>query len=169
MPSPIVVVEYDPDWPERFRLLCDRIGHVLAELVAAIEHIGSTAVPALSAKPVIDIDVLLASESFLSEAIRRLAGLGYRHEGDLGIAGREAFTAPQDEPPHHLYVCLPDRQGFARHLAFRDYLRANPWEAQHYGELKKQLAQRFPDNRSAYAAGKSDVVEKLTSRALRGR
>jgi GrpB-like predicted nucleotidyltransferase (UPF0157 family) len=128
--------------------------------------VGSTAVPNLAAKPIIDIDVLLASETSLPDAIERLARIGYIHQGDLGILEREAFRAPDNELPHNLYVCPPRSVEFQRHIAFRDYLRAHPEDAKAYGDLKIALAKRFRDNRDAYIAGKDGFVKDLTSRAI---
>jgi GrpB-like predicted nucleotidyltransferase (UPF0157 family) len=164
--EPIVVVDYDPSWPEIFQLLRQRIVDELGCIAAAVAHVGSTSVIGLQAKPIIDIDVLLSENQSLTEAIERLRRLGYRHEGDLGISGREAFKAMETDPPHHLYVCVSGSAEFERHLAFRDYLRANPADAKVYGELKKSLAQTFREDRKAYLAGKSDMVSELTNRAL---
>src|ERR1700758_3707621 len=94
MPTPLVIKEYDPQWPVLFEELRVKFSDLLGNMVSAIEHVGSTSVPGLAAKPIIDLDVLLASASYLPETIRRLATLGYKHEGDLGIAGREAFSTP---------------------------------------------------------------------------
>jgi GrpB-like predicted nucleotidyltransferase (UPF0157 family) len=127
---------------------------------------GSTAVPGLAAKPVIDIDVLLKSASDLPLVIQRLASIGYVHRGDLGVTGREAFYAPPGSPKHHLYVCPPESQEYRRHLALRDYLRAHSAEAAAYGNLKRSLAARFRDDRAAYLAGKGEFVESLLQRAL---
>jgi len=100
MSDPIVIEDYDPHWQEQFEVLRAQIAAVLRPLAAAIEHVGSTAVPGLAAKPIIDIDVLLRSAADLPEAITRLATLGYQHRGDLGVPGREAF----DRPPMMLRV-----------------------------------------------------------------
>jgi GrpB-like predicted nucleotidyltransferase (UPF0157 family) len=135
-------------------------------LAQTIEHVGSTAVPGLAAKPVIDLDVLLRSAEDLPLAIRRLADLGYVHQGDLGIAEREAFAAPPGQAAHHLYVCPPESAEFRRHLALRDYLRTHPAEAQSYGELKRALAARYAGDRTAYIEGKRLFVEELVERAL---
>lgn len=164
--KPIVVVDYDPEWPFIYESLRERIAEALAGLTAAIEHVGSTAVPNLAAKPVIDIDVLLKSDEMLSVAIRRLAGIGYVHQRDLGIADREAFLAPAGDSPHHLYVCPPRSTEFRRHLAFRNYLRAHPADAQIYGELKRALAEQFREDRPAYGGAKSELVEALTLHAM---
>src|SRR5271157_4573381 len=102
---PVVVVEYDPGWPALFQFFRERLTGALGGIAAAVEHVGSTAVPRLAAKPIIDIDVLLASADRLPSAIACLAQIGYSHQGDLGIPEREAFLAPADDPLHHLYVC----------------------------------------------------------------
>jgi GrpB-like predicted nucleotidyltransferase (UPF0157 family) len=164
--NPITVVDYDPRWPDLFTFLQKRVAGALGELDAAIEHVGSTAVPGLAAKPVIDIDVLLASPDALPAAIERLASLGYAHQGDLGIPGREAFLTPENDPPHHLYVCPPASLAFRRHVAFRDYLRSHPEEAGAYGELKRTLALRFRSDIEAYVAGKTEFVTECVRRAL---
>jgi GrpB-like predicted nucleotidyltransferase (UPF0157 family) len=166
MADPIVVVDYDPSWPEGFQFLRQRIAEALGSMAAAIEHVGSTAVPDLAAKPVIDIDVLLATETQLLAAIDHLATLGYLHRGDLGIPGREAFRAPVHDAPHHLYVCPPGSKAFQEHLAFRDYLRAHPKEAEAYADLKRALALRFRDDRHSYNSAKSAFVAEVLSRAM---
>lgn len=166
MPDPIIILDYDPTWPHLFQLLRERIAAKLGSIAVRIEHVGSTSVPGLAAKPIIDIDVLLAADNLLNEAIERLAQIGYNHQGDLGIAGREAFKAPKDYPPHHLYVCSTNSSEFARHLAFRDFLRANPVEAREYGDLKRSLADKFRENREAYADGKAEFIAKLLNRTF---
>jgi len=136
MPEPVVIVDYDPDWPARYARLRDAIAPALGDLAAAIEHVGSTAVPGLAAKPTIDIIVKLRSPSDLARAVERLAGLGYAHEGDLGVAGREAFATPAGYAvhDHHLYVCTPDWRGFEDQVIFRDHLRAHAATARAYGD-----------------------------------
>jgi GrpB-like predicted nucleotidyltransferase (UPF0157 family) len=150
LPNPVIVVDYDPNWPDSLSpCASDSPGRSVAWR-QPLEHVGSTAVPNLAAKPIIDIDVLLASETLLPAAIDRLASVGYFHQGDLGIPEREAFLALDNDPPHHLYVCPPGSAEFRRHIAFRDYLRAHPRDAKTYGDLKTALAKRFREDRSAY-------------------
>ena len=163
---PVLVVDYDPHWPARFRSLAGRIAGVLRGMAASIEHVGSTSVPGLAAKPIIDIDVLLASDAEFAEVALRLAKIGYVHQGDLGIPGREAFKASRSTIPHHLYVCPPRSKAFRDHVVLRSYLRNHPHEAAQYGRLKKTLAARFPHDREAYQAAKSSFVDELTQRAL---
>jgi GrpB-like predicted nucleotidyltransferase (UPF0157 family) len=166
MANPVIILDYDPNWPRLFQYFRRRIADVLGDMVAAIEHVGSTAIPGLAAKPIIDIDVLLASETMLPRAIERLANLGYIHRGNLGIPEREAFFAPANDPPHHLYVCPPSSAEFRRHVAFRDYLRVHPGDAKAYGDLKIALAGRFLEDRSGYNDAKTEFVMALTERAL---
>jgi len=97
----IVVVDYDHTWPAVFETLRARIVTGLGEAAADIEHVGSTAVPGLAAKPVIDLDVIVRTPSAVPHTISQLAALGYEHRGQLGIEGREAFRAPGALPPHH--------------------------------------------------------------------
>ena len=159
--NPIVVVEYDPAWPAVFEELRARVSAALGELAVVIEHAGSTAIAGLAAKPIIDVDVLLRSAADLDLAIERLAAVGYKHRGDLGVPGREAFAAPPGAPQHHLYVCPPDSTEYLRHLAFRDHLRSHAEAAKAYGELKRSLAMRFRDDREAYNAAKREFVESV--------
>lgn len=161
-----MVVDYDPKWPELFAAFRARIEGALEGRAAAIEHVGSTAVPGLAAKPVVDIDVLLSSAARPHEAIERLALLGYGHKGNLGIAGREAFTQPADQPAHHLYVCAAGSIEFIRHVAFRDYLRTHPESARIYGELKRRLATEYRHDRATYGAGKDEFVREVLRRAI---
>jgi GrpB-like predicted nucleotidyltransferase (UPF0157 family) len=167
MSEPIIIVDYDPAWPQRYEALRAPIGAALGELAAAIVHLGSTSVPGLAAKPVIDLNVLLRSKADLPAVIERLAGLGYVHEGDLGIDGREAFATPPgySAHDHHLYVCAPDWPGHGDQIAFRDYLRTHPSAARAYARLKRRLAIRHRDNRGAYANAKAGFVAAVLKRA----
>jgi GrpB-like predicted nucleotidyltransferase (UPF0157 family) len=169
MTEPIVIEEYNLLWPGMFETLRTQIMSALDGLAAAVEHVGSTAVPELAAKPIIDLDVLLVSAADLPLAILKLAALGYEHRGDLDVFGREAFRAPPGSFPHHLYVCLPDSQEFRRHILFRDYLRSHARDARAYSVLKRELAARFSADREAYTEGKGAFVEEILRRAVRNR
>jgi len=166
--DPVIVVDYDPLWPQAFELLRARLAGALGDLAVAIEHVGSTAVPGLAAKPVIDIDVVLRSETDLPAAGSALATLGYDFIGDLGIAGREAFRAPAGEPEHNLYVCAAGATELQRHLTFRDVLRAEPELAREYAELKRALAERYRDDRDTYTEGKTPFVTRVLMNARSG-
>src|SRR5689334_4395940 len=116
----IVVVDYDPAWPAVFEKLRARTWSVVGDFALGIEHIGSTSVPGLAAKPIIDMCVVVPSAEQVSLSIERLATLGYVHRGDLGVEGREAFWSPQQLPAHHLYVCPKGNLGLMNPLALRD-------------------------------------------------
>ncbi|HEV7609852.1 MAG TPA: GrpB family protein [Steroidobacteraceae bacterium] len=153
----ILVVDYDPSWPLTFAALRAPIWQALADIALSVEHVGSTSIPGLAAKPIIDIDAIIASRADMSAAVERLAALGYAHSGTLGIEGREAFESPAG-PAHHLYVCVQGDIALANHLAIRDCLRRNPARALAYGQLKKQLARQFPADAESYVAGKTDFL-----------
>jgi GrpB-like predicted nucleotidyltransferase (UPF0157 family) len=165
MTAPITIEDYDLLWPEKFETLRSRIAQVLNGLTTAIEHVGSTAVPGLAAKPILDIDILLRSATDLPIVCTRLGSLGYEHGGDLGVAGREAFRTPAGEFAHHLYACPPGSQEYSRHIAFRDYLRSHLEDASAYAALKRNLAHKFATDREAYSQGKTEFVRQILRRA----
>ncbi|MBV9540127.1 MAG: GrpB family protein [Alphaproteobacteria bacterium] len=166
MPGPVIIVDYDPRWPEVFEQLRAPLAAALGDVAQTIQHVGSTSVPGLAAKPIIDIDVLLMSADKLPLAIERLVPLGYRHEGDLGVPDREAFDRPPHLPYHHLYMCPPHSAEYRRHVAFRDFLRAHPEEANAYGALKRELAVQYRNDREGYSIAKTDFVTGILKRAL---
>lgn len=161
----IIVTDYDPHWPQAFEELRSKVWEAVQGVATAIEHVGSTAVPGLAAKPVIDIDVVVRSEADVPAAIQRLGTIGYVHRGNLGVDGREAFTSPTSWPRHHLYLCRAGGTALANHLAVRDSLRARPDLAQEYGELKKHLAVQFPHDSDRYTAGKTDILLRVLREA----
>src|SRR5215475_6700871 len=154
----ITVVDYDPTWPSTFETLRAAIADAVAGFADSVEHVGSTAVPGLAAKPIIDIDVVVSSRAELPAVIQRLAALGYVHRGNLGIEDREAFESPAHLPAHHLYACVQGTSALANHLTIRDYLRVNAAAATKYGQLKQQLAQRYPTDTDSYVAGKTQFL-----------
>jgi GrpB-like predicted nucleotidyltransferase (UPF0157 family) len=154
----VEVVDYDPCWPTRFETLRARIVAALGSLADSIEHVGSTSVPGLAAKPIIDIDVVVVSAIDVPAAIERLALLGYLHRGNLGIDGREAFESPPRQIEHNLYLCIRGSTALSNHLTVRDYLRHNPEAAMKYGILKKRLAKQFPMDIDRCIDGKTDLL-----------
>lgn len=154
----VVVVDYDPTWRDAFKRVRDFVAPVVADCAVAIEHVGSTAVPGLAAKPIIDVDVVVASPVTARTAIDRLATIGFEHRGDLGVPGREAFTRHPDLFPANVYVVLRTCTAYRNHIALRNYLRAHPQAATEYGALKKELAQKFPDDIDSYVDGKTDFI-----------
>ncbi|NOU86217.1 GrpB family protein [Paenibacillus sp. LMG 31460] len=165
MGSSLIVSDYDPSWVHLFEQLRGFVLPVLSDFVVTIEHVGSTSVPGLAAKPIVDIDVVVSTQLDVLTAIQRLATIGYVHEGDLGTTGREAFIPPVDVTWHHLYVCTMENAEYKRHLLFREYLRNHPEDARQYGDLKLELAQRFQNDRLAYTNAKGDFVREILQRA----
>jgi GrpB-like predicted nucleotidyltransferase (UPF0157 family) len=157
VPDPILIVDYDPEWPAEFERLRDRAARAVGDLAVSIEHVGSTAVPGLAAKPVIDLVVVVGPED-VAAAIERLVAIGYVHQGNLGVEGREAFGVPQGGRRHHLYLCPADSVELGRQLAFRDRLRSQPALAAEYEALKRELAIRFRNDREGYTDAKNDFV-----------
>jgi GrpB-like predicted nucleotidyltransferase (UPF0157 family) len=162
----VEVVPYDPAWPALFEEIRAQLWDVLHDVALTVEHVGSTAVPGLAAKPIIDISVVVPSADEVPLAIQRLAALGYTHLGNLGIEGREAFRRPPDSPRHNLYVCPQGSLGLRNHLAVRDYLRSHPEKIRAYGELKQELARRFPDDIESYVDGKTGLILEILQSEL---
>jgi GrpB-like predicted nucleotidyltransferase (UPF0157 family) len=160
----VTIADYDPSWPVLFEQLRKRVLENLDGMVVAVEHVGSTSVPHLPAKPLIDFDVVVRPDD-VPAAMAALERLGYRHQGDLGVKGREAFRWTAQGPEHHLYVCPQGSPAFHRHLLVRDYLRKHPEEARRYAELKRQLAERYHDNRTEYQEAKAEFVDALMKKA----
>jgi GrpB-like predicted nucleotidyltransferase (UPF0157 family) len=166
VPDPIVIVDYDPEWPRAFKAIRDRAAAAVGDVAVAIEHVGSTAVPGLAAKPVIDLVVVVEPED-VQRAVERLVAIGYVHRGNLGVEGREAFSAPEGDPRHHLYVSPTDSEELRAQLAFRDRLRRDRALAAEYVALKRDLAVTFRDDRPGYTEAKTDFVVPA-SRPLEG-
>jgi GrpB-like predicted nucleotidyltransferase (UPF0157 family) len=163
--SPLVVTAYDEEWPLLFERLARPVRAAVAELGADVEHVGSTSVPGLAAKPIVDIDVVVRSTEDVAPAIERLRKLGYVYQGDKGIRGREAFLWPPGARPHHLYVVVRGSEPHLDHLAFRDYLRDHPDVAEEYAALKTELARRHVADRLGYTDAKTAFVTGVLRRA----
>ena len=159
----VEVVPYDETWPVAFEKIKTEIENAVGDLIVGIEHVGSTSVKGLSAKPIIDIDIIIKDYSIFDAVVRQLHTIGYIHEGDLGITDREAFKY-LDKPhlqKHHLYVCPQQSQELFRHMTFRDFLRSNPEAVKKYSAVKEKAAQLFPDDIDKYMEYKSHCIEEL--------
>jgi GrpB-like predicted nucleotidyltransferase (UPF0157 family) len=163
----LVVADHDEAWPAVFEQLAVPVRRAVQDLGATVEHVGSTAVPGLAAKPVIDVDVVVRSDAEVPDAIERLRGLGYVYQGDKGIAGREAFLPPPDTPPHHLYVVVAGSEPHADHVDLRDHLRQHPEVAHEYAALKRTLAVQHADDQLAYTEAKADFIAAALADARR--
>jgi GrpB-like predicted nucleotidyltransferase (UPF0157 family) len=159
----IVVVPYDPNWAVQFERIRAYIAPALSGLALLIEHVGSTSVPGLWAKPVLDIDVSIPSYADFPEVVRRLEALGYHHRGDLGIPTRESFAYEGDIDfmEQHFYVCPGDSPEMRRHIALRDYLRVHPEARDEYSRVKREGARLYPHDIDAYIEHKGSVIRGI--------
>ena len=159
----VEVVPYDEKWESAFKEIKNEIEAVIGDIILGIEQIGSTSVKGLSAKPCIDIDVIIKDYSVFDIIVTRLEVIGYIHEGNLGIKDREAFKYT-DKPhlmKHHLYVCPEYSEELHRHITFRDYLRHNTEAAQKYSLVKEEAAKLFPNDIEKYIEYKAPCIEEL--------
>lgn len=159
----VTVTAYDPQWPAAFEKIRRELDAALGALALRVEHVGSTSVPGLAAKPIIDIDVVIRDYAVFPEVVEKLALAGYEHEGNLGIPEREAFRYEGKDHllKHHLYVCPQSSRELNRHLTFRDNLRTHPDAAKRYGEIKTEAARLFPNDIDSYIRHKSSCIEEL--------
>ena len=163
----VVVVPYDEQWKQDFLMIKNELTEALGQLSTGIEHVGSTSVQGLSAKPIIDIDVIIKDYTVFEDVITALGKIGYRHEGDLGITGREAFKYDGKEHlrKHHLYVCPEDSPELKRHIAFRDHLRTHPEAVREYSRIKEEGASLYPNDMERYIEHKSPFIERIYAEA----
>jgi GrpB-like predicted nucleotidyltransferase (UPF0157 family) len=162
----IRVVPYDPSWPAAFEAEAARLTGILGDELVVIHHIGSTAVPGLAAKPVIDMMPLVRDIERVDLYNAAMIEAGYQPWGEYGIPGRRFFTRGGDEHrTHNIHVFQVDGAEVARHLDLRDYLRTHPAEAQRYAELKAALAAQFPQDIEGYMDGKDAFVKAMERRA----
>ena len=159
----VVVLPYNRTWQSDFEEIKREIEGAIGDLIVGIEHVGSTSVEGMSAKPIIDIDVIIQDHTAFDAVVRRLEAIGYIHEGDLGIKDREAFKYANKPHlrQHHLYVCPQQSEELHRHIAFRDFLTKNPEAVKKYSAVKEKAAQLFPDNIEKYIEYKSPCIEEL--------
>ena len=169
----IEVVPYDPRWPSEFARFREALLDALRGIEVSVEHVGSTAVPGLFAKPILDVDIVIRNGTAFAEVRSKLEAVGYAYRGDQGIPGREAFRQHEDDgprglgggrwPQHHLYACYEDSTELERHLVFRDALRSDPYLADRYADLKRHLVRIVDDDRERYSEGKSEFVKSVLS------
>ena len=158
----VIIEKWNPKWKDEFEKIVASLGKDIIYNSIKIEHVGSTSVEGLSAKPIIDLDIVIENDKF--EIIKRLLNdKGYKHEGDLGIEGREAFSYSGKEElmTHHLYVCTKDSEELFKHITFRDFLKNNSALASEYSKVKEQAAVLYPDDIDKYMEFKSEIIEKI--------
>ena len=165
--GPVEIVDARPEWPLQFAQLADEITRALGDGVVRLEHIGSTAVPGLAAKPVLDLLAGAPALAVFEAAVPRLAALGfvYRAAYEAQLPERRYFVRDAGLLPRvHLHGCVDGGPFWRRHLAFRDALRAQPAVAAEYAALKRTLAQRHAHDREAYTDGKTAFVDAVVAR-----
>lgn len=165
-----LVQPYDPAWPSQFEQMRTLLEGSLQGVDYSIEHVGSTAIPGMVAKPIIDLDIVVVAKSFPTVK-ERLEALGYVHQGDLGVPKREAFKLLDEKkkaslPAHHLYVCEDGAYELRKHLVFRDFMRRHPEWRERLSQLKKELCLKHNNDREAYIDGKAAMVEEITELAM---
>lgn len=167
MAQHILVVEYDSNWENLYIEAELEIKNILGDNCTAVHHIGSTAVPGLQSKPIIDIMPIVYDLESVDEHAREFEELGYEYMGEFGINGRRYLRRGGDERTHHIHIFdIHNHKDVERHLAVRDYLRAHDEVAREYGDLKAQLALEFPYDNDGYSDGKDDYVLNLEKLAL---
>jgi len=173
----MLIQEYQSSWADDFQSIKNEILKVLSHLHISIEHIGSTAVPYLASKPIIDIDIVFDKEISFGDIEKGLEQLGYYHNGNQGIVDREVFKRNNtvsnsilDSITHHLYVCPVHSQELKRHILFRDYLIANKEARLEYQNIKYQIAQETNQDKKLYAQLKEikakDFIDKVLREAI---
>ncbi len=164
--GPVEIAEYDPAWPALFERERGLLEGALGDLASAIEHVGSTAVPGLGAKPVIDIMVGLRTLAHHEPCVPPLQALGYEYKGEYGIPCRLYFRRfTEGRLSHQIHMVERGSDLWQRHLLFRDYLRGHPDEAEAYHELKVRLATEFRTDRVGYTEAKSEFIEAALAKA----
>jgi GrpB-like predicted nucleotidyltransferase (UPF0157 family) len=171
----IIIKEYDPKWKYEFESLKEVLSEGLKHLHVDIQHVGSTSVVGLAAKPVIDIDIIIECRELLTPILKVLRSLGYDHVGDLGIVDREAFHRQSEATPidrsnkvwhkHNLYVCSINSISLRNHLVFRDYLRSHPEEIIIYGDLKRQIVSNNASDLNLYCEAKTPYITNILNSA----
>ncbi|WP_346988234.1 GrpB family protein [Bacillus sp. SW7] len=170
MKQRITIEEYNIKWESEFNKLQTLINDVMEDSILSIEHVGSTSIKGLAAKPVLDIDIVIEDYGVFPKVVTKLEAIGYYHQAEWSYKGREAFGRKDAFVPwdgestdwmeHHLYVCDKESEELRRHIAFRDYLREHEDVAGEYGHLKEELA-RETKSRTSYSEGKTKFITNI--------
>lgn len=162
----VKLVPHNPHWQKMAEKEASRIQAVLPDQVLVVHHIGSTSIPGIKAKPILDFVVVVRDLSALEKKDSRLEELGYQAQGERGIPGRRFYSKDtHGSRSHHLHAFPAGHSEIERHLLFRDYLRAHPEAAGEYERLKEKLARRFPDKSGCYTEAKSDFIFSMDEQA----
>jgi GrpB-like predicted nucleotidyltransferase (UPF0157 family) len=158
--DPIIVVAYNANWANQYEQEKHQILLALGDAVKNIQHIGSTSIPGLAAKPIIDMLLGLKQIPPLPMQVSSLEAIGYSYHGEFGIPGRHYFRKGMPRT-HQIHAVLIDSEFWERHILFRDFLRNHPEAAQRYETLKRKLAQEFKRDRTSYTNSKTPLIEQL--------
>lgn len=163
----ITVVEYDNEWLSKFKEEAEKIEQILGDNLLQSFHIGSTSVPGLKAKPIIDIMPVVRDIDKVDDCRNEFEKLGYEYMGEYGIPGRRFMRKGKDERSHHIHVFQYDNtDDITRHLAFREYLSHHKEVCHAYGEIKSMLAKKYPNDIDGYCLGKDEFVKQVERDAL---
>lgn len=163
----VKVTAYNQNWVRQFEEEAERLKDIFGDEIVEIHHFGSTSVPGLKAKPIIDIMPIVKDIEKVDSFNQQMIAFGYEPLGEFGIKGRRFFRKGGDNRTHHIHMFqFNNREEIDRHLAVRDYLRTHPEAARQYGDLKEQLAKQFPKDIEAYMDGKDEFVKALERKAL---
>ena len=171
----MILEEYQAEWTENFDKLAYILSNTLEGIAVEIEHIGSTAIPKLAAKPIIDIDIVYENAEMFEDIKKRLEKIGYYHNGNQGIEYREVFKRRKlilphrilDGIAHHLYVCIAGSDALNNHILFRDFLRKNETARIEYQNLKYNIAKAANNNRKMYAAIKEEKASAFVDTIIK--
>jgi GrpB-like predicted nucleotidyltransferase (UPF0157 family) len=164
----IEVVPYNSRWPDAFALASAEVAFAFGPGLAAIHHIGSTSIPGIHAKPVIDMLAVVADLAAVDTHADDFERLGYEAMGEFGIQGRRYFRRDDaaGRRTHQIHTFQAGSAHVERHIAFRDFLRAHPALADQYGDLKRKLAHAHPHDMNAYMDGKNAFIQETERRAM---
>ena len=167
MPSRYTFTEYSPDWPVEFNREAERLRRLLGDALVAVHHVGSTAVPGLAAKPILDLLPLVRDLAAIDERSGGMEAAGYRAWGEYGLPGRRYFTRDRGEHrTHNLHIYQADHPEVERHLAFCAYLKHHPPACREYEALKREVYARHPADIMAYNDGKNAWIKQLEPIAI---
>jgi GrpB-like predicted nucleotidyltransferase (UPF0157 family) len=168
MTREVIVVPYNNEWPKMYQREIDRVFPVLKKEIISTHHIGSTSIPGMWAKPIIDILLEVKEISRIDNYNKAMVELGYDPRGELGIPGRRYFSReePVDVRTHHIHAYQSGDISIERHLAFRDYMIKHQDDARRYIDLKRDLARRYPIDIDSYIAGKEVFVDEIEAKAI---
>ena len=163
--QPIVVVDYDPEWMRMYEEERTRIVVLIGDYLEEIHHVGSTSIPGLAAKPVIDILAIVPEISVVEQCVKPLERLDYAYFGENGIPDRHYFRKPSDirfhQHTHHIHMMERRHEQAHKMLTFRDYLRKHPEAVKEYQDLKKELATKYSGDRAVYTDAKEPFVQSI--------